>query len=73
MMTDEFPADRLNSILTTVETIETSIGVIVQKQDISREAYDADRGTRDIVERRFVKMTEASIDIGEELVKHNRG
>jgi uncharacterized protein YutE (UPF0331/DUF86 family) len=35
--------------------------------------YDADRETRDIVERRFVKMTEASIDIGEELVKYNRG
>lgn len=28
---------------------------------------------RNIVERRFVKMTEAAIDIGEELVKHERG
>jgi uncharacterized protein YutE (UPF0331/DUF86 family) len=33
----------------------------------------ADSDTRDIVERRFVKLTEASIDIGEELVKYERG
>ncbi|MFB6252709.1 MAG: DUF86 domain-containing protein [Halobellus sp.] len=73
-MTDEpFPADRLNRILTAVETIEESLGVLAQRQYLSREEYKNDSDTRDIVERRFVKMTEAAIDIGEELVKHERG
>jgi len=73
MTTDEFPTDRLNRILTAVETIEESLGVLARKQRISREEYKHDSDTRDIVERRFVKMTEASIDIGEELVKQVRG
>lgn len=73
MTTDGFPADRLNRILTAVETIEESLGVLARKQPISRDAYKTDSDTRDIVERRFVKMTEASIDIGTELVKHERG
>lgn len=73
MTTDTFPADRLNRILTAVETIEDCLGVLARKQHISREAYKTTPDTQDIVERRFVKLTEASIDIGEELVKHERG
>ena len=73
-MTDAgLPADRFSRILTAVETIEESLGVLARKQHISRADYKADSDTRDIVERRFVKMTEASIDIAEELVKHERG
>ena len=73
-MTDEgLPADRLNRILTAVETIEESLGVLARKQQVDREGYKTDSDTRDIVERRFVKMTEAAIDIAEELVKHERG
>ena len=72
-MTDEgLPADRLNRILTAVETIEESLGVLTRKQQVDREGYKTDSDTRDIVERRFVKMTEAAIDIAEELVKHER-
>ncbi|WP_323173251.1 DUF86 domain-containing protein [Natrialba sp. PRR66] len=73
MTGETFPSDRLNRILTAVETIEVSLGVLARKQALSREAYHADSDTQDIVERRFVKMTEAAIDIGEELVKHERG
>ncbi|WP_254538442.1 type VII toxin-antitoxin system HepT family RNase toxin [Halomarina litorea] len=73
-MTGEgLPADRLNRILTAVETIEESLGVLARKQRVSRADYKTDSDTRDIVEHRFVKMTEASIDIAEELVKHERG
>jgi len=73
-MTDEgLPGDRLNRILTAVETIDESLGVLARKQQVGREDYKADSDTRDIVERRFVKMTEAAIDIAEELVKHERG
>ena len=42
-MTDErLPADRLNRILTAVETIEESLGVLARKQHISRADYKAD-------------------------------
>jgi uncharacterized protein YutE (UPF0331/DUF86 family) len=73
-MTDEgLPADRLNKILTAIETIEESLGVLARKQRVNRAEYKTDSDTRDIVERRFVKMTEAAIDIAEEIVKHERG
>jgi uncharacterized protein YutE (UPF0331/DUF86 family) len=73
-MTDEgLPADRLNRILTAVETIEESLGVLARKQQVDLEDYKTDSDTRDIVERRFVKMTEAAIDIAKELVKRERG
>lgn len=73
MTPDAFPEDRLERILAAVETIEESLGVLAGKQDTSREEYKRDSDVRDIVERRFVKMTEATIDIGEEVVKHERG
>lgn len=73
MTTDEFPADKLNRILAAVETIEESLGILADKQELKRDQYTAEPETRDVVERRFVKMTEASIDIGEELAKHERG
>lgn len=73
MTTDDFPSDSLSRILTAIETIEKSLAVLARKRRISRAEYKDDSDTRDIVERRFVKMTEASIDIGEELVKYERG
>lgn len=73
MADENFPTDRLHRILNAVETIEVSLGVLARKQSLSRDEYFADTDTQDIVERRFVKMTEAAIDIGEELVKHERG
>jgi uncharacterized protein YutE (UPF0331/DUF86 family) len=73
-MTDEgLSADRLNKILTAIETIEESLGVLARKQVVNRADYKTDSDTRDIVERRFVKMTEAAIDIAEEIVKHEQG
>ena len=73
-MTDKgLSTDRLSRILSAVETIEESLGVLARKQRIGREDYKDDSDTRDIVERRFVKMTEAAIDIAEEIVKHERG
>ncbi|RQG96092.1 hypothetical protein EA472_21020 [Natrarchaeobius oligotrophus] len=59
MSDDGFPADRLNRIVEAIETIEESLGILVQKQRVSREEYRADSDSRDIVERRFVKMTDS--------------
>ena len=73
MVNEKLPADRLSRILTGIETIEESLGVLARKQRVSRDEYKSHSDTQDIVERRFVKMTEAAIDIAEELVKHERG
>ena len=73
MMDEELPGDRLNRILTAVETIDESLGILARKQQVSREDYKAESDTRDIVERRFVKMTDAALDIAKELVKYERG
>jgi len=57
-----------------VETIEESLGVLSEKRrEIDRETYKNDAETRDVVERRFVKTTEAAIDIGTVLIVHERG
>lgn len=66
-------ADDLERILSAVETIEVSLSVLSEKQTVSRETYRTDRETRDVVERRFVKLTEATLDIARTLVVHERG
>jgi len=62
----------IERIVTAVETAEASLAILADKQSLSREAYRADRETRDVVERRFVKTTEAVLDIAETLVVHER-
>lgn len=47
--------------------------MLAEKRALSREAYKEDSDTQDIVERRFVKMTEATLDIGAVLVRHEQG
>ena len=73
-MSDELSPDRLVRILDGIETIERSLGVLVKKRGAtSRTAYKRDTDTQDIVERRFVKMTEAALDIGTTIVIHEQG
>jgi len=62
----------IERIVTAVETTEESLAVLADKQSLSREAYRTDRETRDVVERRFVKTTEAVLDIAETIVVHER-
>lgn len=72
-MSGELPQDRLQRILDAVETIEDSLGVLAEKRrQVDRETYKRDSDTRDVVERRFVKTTEAALDIGTVLVIHER-
>lgn len=63
----------LDRILTAAETIEKSLGVLAERASMDREAYQRDERTQDVVERRFVKATEAALDIAETLVVHERG
>jgi uncharacterized protein YutE (UPF0331/DUF86 family) len=64
---------RVSNISTAVETIEESLGTLARKQAVDLETYESDSDTQDIVERRFVKMTEATLDIGTTLLVHERG
>lgn len=74
-MTDQgdLGGERVERILTAVETIERSLRVLAEKQSVEREEFVTDSDVRDVVERRFVKMTEAALDIGNEVLLHERG
>lgn len=67
------PEEDVERIVDAAETIEESLAVLAAKQSLSREAYLADRESRDVVERRFVKLTEATLDIAKTIVTHERG
>lgn len=57
------PPERAERIVDKAEHIERSLTVLADKQSLSREAYIDDREQRDVVERRFVTMTQACIDV----------
>jgi len=65
--------EEVERIVTAVETMEASLGVLADKQSLSRNEYVTNRAARDIVERRFVKLTEAALDIARTLAQHERG
>jgi uncharacterized protein YutE (UPF0331/DUF86 family) len=65
--------DDIERIVSAVETMEASLAVLAGKQSLSRKEFTTDRAARDIVERRFVKLTEAALDIARTLVDHERG
>lgn len=73
-MTDALSNDQLARILTAVETIEGCVTRLTEiRTTVHRKSYHEDEDVQDIVERRFVKMTEAAIDIGTVLIVHRCG
>lgn len=68
-----YDEDEIQRILSAAETIEESLGILVQHQTLDRAEYDKRRDIQDIVERRFVKLTEASLDIARTIVIAERG
>lgn len=73
-MSDDLSEEQLVRILHAVETIEDCLGRLVETRDgVDRAAYRTDRDTQAIVERRFVQMTEAALDIGTVLLIYERG
>jgi uncharacterized protein YutE (UPF0331/DUF86 family) len=72
-MSDGIDEQQLERILDAVETIEDCLGRLVEvRKNVDRESYRNDADTQDIVERRFVTMTEATLDVGEVIVIHER-
>lgn len=62
-------AERVTRIVEKAEFIEECLSILVSKQSVSRTQYRQDAELRDIVERRFEKVTQATIDIGRMLLK----
>lgn len=72
---DKIPHDRANRIAVAVEDIERNIARLRDVQEFTRSEYKAEENydLRDSVERKFEKLTEAVLDIAEEICKHERG
>lgn len=60
---------RVETIIEKAEYMEQCLEILTSKQSISRKAYIDDVETRDIVERRFEKLTGAALDITRMLLK----
>ncbi|MFB6177405.1 MAG: DUF86 domain-containing protein, partial [Halobaculum sp.] len=68
-----FSDDEIERLAAAVETMQASLTRLTEAQTHSRSAYHADPDTRDIVERRFLKLTEAALDIAERIVVQEWG
>lgn len=72
---EDLPPDRANRIADAIEDIVSNVTRLRELQSLSRDEYkeSASQDLRDSVERKFVKLTSAVVDVGEELLKHERG
>jgi len=68
------PADRANRIADAVEEIEHNVSRLREFQHLSHEEYTdpAEQDRRDAIERKFVKLAEATLDIATQLCKQER-
>lgn len=66
---DELPPDRANRIADAVEAIERDVVRLRDLQALPREEYVADENQdlRDAVERKFEKLTEATLDVANQI------
>ena len=60
--------DRLEILVDKAEYVESCLGILAEKQAVDLEEFATNTDLRDIVERRFVKMTQACIDIARMLL-----
>lgn len=60
--------DRVAIIVDKAEYVESCLEILADKQTVGREAFAASTDLQDVVERRFVKMTQACIDIARMLL-----
>lgn len=62
----------IERILAAARTIEESLEILAGYRSMERNEYKHDSAVQDIVERRFVKLTEAALDIARTLIIHER-
>lgn len=61
--------DRVETVVEKAEFVESCLEVLAAKQSLAYEEYRNDREQRDVVERRFEKMTQACLDVARMLLK----
>lgn len=68
---DSLPPDRAIRIATAIESIERDLNRLFDLQNGSLADYldEGNQDTRDIVERRFETLTEATLDVARQLIK----
>jgi uncharacterized protein with HEPN domain len=55
--------DDIDRLVVAVETIEEGLSILAEQQSLDFDTYREDPKTQDIVERRFVKATEAALEL----------
>ena len=68
-MSTPHPDDRVETVVEKAEFVEACLEILATKQSLTDEEYRDDREQRDVVERRFEKMTEACLDVARMLLK----
>ena len=68
---DDIPPELAHRIADAVEDVERNVEELRELQDLSRSEYrsDANRLRRDAVERKFEKLTAATLDIAETVLR----
>lgn len=68
-MSQPHSRDHVETIVEKVEYVEACLELLASKQSVSRETFRDDPETRDVVERRFEKASQACIDIARMLLR----
>lgn len=68
-MSSPHSLERVETIVEKAEFVEECLEILAARQSVTRAEYRTDVETRDIVERRFEKASQASIDIGRMLLR----
>ncbi|QPV64959.1 DUF86 domain-containing protein [Halosimplex litoreum] len=68
-MSDPHGPDRVETMVEKAEFVEECLEILAARQSITRDAYRSDTVTRDVVERRFEKASQACVDIGRMLLR----
>jgi uncharacterized protein YutE (UPF0331/DUF86 family) len=68
-MANPHSRELVTSIVENVEFVEECLTILAEKQAVDFPTYRDDAETRDIVERRFEKATQACIDIARILLR----
>lgn len=68
-MSDPHGPERVETMVEKAEFVEECLEILAARQSISRDTYRTDTVTRDVVERRFEKASQACVDIGRMLLR----
>lgn len=68
-MSNPHDPERVETIVEKAEYVQTCLEILAANQSVSRESFRERPETRDIVERRFEKASQACIDVARMLVR----